>query len=189
MEKRKTELLSYVTIDEYERANKLKRKNQREVFLLIRGYLRFLLSTILKKDPQSIGIAYEPYGKPYLDGEYGYHFNVSHSKNRYLIGIRTSGLIGVDVECSRLVPSIHPMFFHSEEIAHLSKETKQNRVNHWLWIWTRKEAFGKAIGEGLSERTIKFSVLKDLIDFKGKKYALVTEHRPSFTQSVCVEME
>ncbi|MFC0562533.1 4'-phosphopantetheinyl transferase family protein [Halalkalibacter alkalisediminis] len=189
LEKRKSELFSYVTTVEHERAIKLKRKQQREVFLLIRGYLRFLLSNVLHREPQSICIAYGSYGKPYLDEEDSYHFNVSHSMDRYLIGIRASGLIGVDVECSRSLPSIHPMFFHPEEIAYLSRGTKHKRVERWLWVWTRKEAFGKAIGEGLSERTVSFSVLGDLVEFKGKNYALTTDQHPNFTQSICVEIE
>ncbi|MCR6098785.1 4'-phosphopantetheinyl transferase superfamily protein [Salipaludibacillus agaradhaerens] len=186
LERRKQELLSFITSDEQERARKIKRKQQRETFLLIRGYLRSVLSPLLNRAPQNIRLAYGTYGKPFINEECPYQFNVSHSKDRYLIGVRANGSIGVDVECYRTLNS-HPMFFHPEEIRYISKGSG-NKIDRWLWLWTRKEAFGKAIGEGLSERIVQRSIMEDVIAFEGKKYVLRTEEYASFTQSICIEL-
>ncbi|BAB05571.1 4'-phosphopantetheinyl transferase superfamily protein [Halalkalibacterium halodurans] len=184
---RKEELYSYLSSDERQRAERMKSSVYAERFKLIRGYLRFLLSTVLALPPNQIHFTYGKYGKPIVENN-DYFFNVSHAKDYFLIGLHETAVLGVDIECPRpFPPKVHPFFFHQDEINLLASVDPDQKMRLWLSLWTRKEALGKAVGEGLSSNIGKQSVLSDTIHYNGREYVLLTQHDPSYVKTICLE--
>lgn len=90
--------------------------------------------------------------KPYLKNVENLHFNLSHTKGAVLLGI-SSAPIGVDIELNR-DPAFDIMehYFHEDEVHYVtSVSSEQIRSNFFFNVWTRKEAFIKYTGNGLSD--------------------------------------
>lgn len=126
------------------------------------GALRQILGGYLDRGPKEIEIRTGPRGKPYLsDGEL--HFNLSHSGKLALIGVAQTEL-GVDVEKVRHLESLTPIaqrHFSNTEFAKLDQYEGDARELAFYRCWTRKEAYIKALGEGLSMALDSFEVSID----------------------------
>ena len=85
------------------------------------------------------------FGKPFINNS-GLFFNLSHSRNSFLIGINTIGRIGVDIEADMPddTDTIADFSFSENE-----RELFRRNPENFLKIWTQKEAFLKAAGTGL----------------------------------------
>jgi len=94
------------------------------------------------------------FGKPTLAGcAPGMHFNLSHSGSRGLIGISRGAEVGVDVELERPMPDaleLAASYFTPREMRTLQALPPGARDHAFLVGWTRKEAFLKALGLGIS---------------------------------------
>jgi 4'-phosphopantetheinyl transferase len=94
-------------------------------------------------------------------GETNLEFNLSHSGNIALCAVTRGTAIGVDVEHIR---DLHDMqglanrFFSAEEAAQLECEHEERRLASFFRCWTRKEAYVKAIGEGITCPLDSFAV-------------------------------
>jgi 4'-phosphopantetheinyl transferase len=94
-------------------------------------------------------------------GQGGLHFNLSDTDGLALVAVSAEGPLGVDVECARSSPRILEVaerFFSSREVAALSALEPAERPAAFYRIWTRKEAFIKALGTGLSRGLETFDV-------------------------------
>ena len=117
--------------------------------------LRRLLDAYLRVGPGNIQFRYGPRGKPELARDRsGTHprFNVSHSGDWALVGVGLSPL-GVDIESTRERPnaeSVARRFFSASENETLSQLPTTLRNEAFLRCWTRKEAYAKAVGEGVA---------------------------------------
>jgi 4'-phosphopantetheinyl transferase len=126
--------------------------------------LRHLLGQHLQIDPLDVTLSTTKYGKPYTQQLYGTHelmFNVTHSHECALIAITLDRLVGVDIEHFRNVSDIDNIakqFFAAGENAKLQMVPPEQKQTAFLKCWTRKEAFIKAIGEGLSHPLHQFEV-------------------------------
>ncbi len=141
--------------DEIARADRFVFAHLRRRYVVARGALRFLLGTYLDTGPESITFAYMERGKPVLDERHRSHlvFNVSHSQELALIAVSTGGDLGVDVEALRPMPDaadIAERFFSPVERAALRALPAASRDEAFFACWTRKEAYIKAIGDGLT---------------------------------------
>jgi 4'-phosphopantetheinyl transferase len=155
--------------DEQARAQHFKFETDRNRFITGRGLLRTILSSYVQVDPAQLRFTYSKRGKPTLEygpGHEPLHFNVAHSKNLILIAVTKACAVGVDVEW------IHPMndaediaarFFSPREAAKLMALTNEQRIPAFFNLWTRKEAWLKATGDGLSEmlKEVEASFLPD----------------------------
>jgi len=117
--------------------------------------LRTILSRYLGCAPGEVEFSYGHHGKPALvqEGKDSLHFNLSHSQEIVLYGITTGREIGVDIERIREdipVMQIAAHFFSSREYAALCALPAQARAAAFFACWTRKEAYAKAVGQGLS---------------------------------------
>ncbi len=125
-------------------------------FVISHAILRIILSIYVGVDPKIIQFSYGRYGKPFLaDGSNGkkINFNLSHSGDAALVGITCNNLIGVDIEkmCDDTdVDAIMEMFFPELEAVLLRKYDDYERNKLFFISWTCKEAFTKAMGEGLN---------------------------------------
>lgn len=152
--------------DERVRANRYRAEHARQEFITARGLTRWILGAHLNLEPKRVTFQYSAFGKPELAGsdDQQLQFNVSHSGGAILLAISGDGVVGVDLErVDRTIdwlPVASRFYSHNEnrELRSLPAD-KQKRA--FYAIWTRKEAFLKAKGSGLSERLAEFDVTVD----------------------------
>jgi 4'-phosphopantetheinyl transferase len=150
--------------DELERAARFRFDTDRNDFIVSRGTLRDLLGWYLGTAPSKLRFAYSEYGRPGLtaDSSVGeVEFNVSHSGGVALLAFADRRKIGIDVEKVRRdfgTAEIAERFFSTVERAALRELPQARRHEAFFRCWTRKEAFIKALGEGLSHPLDQFDV-------------------------------
>ena len=150
--------------DELERADRFYFARDRNHFIAGRASLRVVLARYLGLQPAELKFDYASNGKPSLaktmhDTEL--NFNMAHSANVALYGITLCGEIGVDLE--RIHPDvpieeIAGFFFSAGEVARLNSLPRDLQRQAFFACWTRKEAFIKAKGIGLSLPLDQFEV-------------------------------
>lgn len=151
---------SRLTDNERERADRFHFAEDRARFTLGRGALRILLMRYSATTEISLGL--NEYGKPHLiQPASSLQFNVAHSGDLVLLGFTRGRPIGVDIE--RLRPDfattdVAQRFFAPDEAAALAALPQPDRVAGFFNCWTRKEAYIKARGMGLSLPLHSFSV-------------------------------
>jgi 4'-phosphopantetheinyl transferase len=150
--------------DEQARADRFHFQRDRDRFIVARGLLRVVLARYLGTNPGQLRFCYSSYGKPSLvsrDGQDALSFNVSHSQELGLYAITRNRKIGVDLEYIRTdfaCEQIAKRFFSSRENATLRSLTPRLKHQAFFTCWTRKEAYIKARGEGLSLPLDQFDV-------------------------------
>jgi 4'-phosphopantetheinyl transferase len=150
--------------DEIARASRFHFEKDRIHFIQCRSALRGLLADYLAIPAAEICFEYLASGKPQLAAEQnpsGLQFNVSHSANMALIAVGSEHRLGVDIEKIRGdvdTTALAERFFSLRERAGLQALPEHLRVPGFFACWTRKEAFLKATGEGLSFPLEDFSV-------------------------------
>lgn len=132
-------------------------------FISARGILRNILSRYLDTDPARIRLAYEAKGKPYLldAGARNIQFNLSHSDDFVLYAIAPGNHVGIDLEVMRPVHDMEDVAKHSfspNEYAALQRMPDDEKLAAFFNCWTRKEAYIKALGHGLSMPLDSFDV-------------------------------
>jgi len=146
--------------DEQLRADRFHFERDRRRYIVGRGGLRAILSGYLKIDPHRLQFRYGPNGKPALLSS-ALQFNVSHSRGLALIAVTPQQAVGVDVEFMRPVldaDQLAERFFSARESAALRALPACERRAAFFACWTRKEAYIKAIGDGLSQPLDQFDV-------------------------------
>ncbi|MGB7292541.1 MAG: 4'-phosphopantetheinyl transferase superfamily protein [Thermodesulfobacteriota bacterium] len=151
-------------VKEMDRANRFHFEKDRRHFIAARGILRVILGRYLKLKPDSLKFIYTPHGKPKIPNELDQNylkFNLSHSHGHALYAITSGREIGIDIERVRAnlsVEKIAKRFFSPLEFKMLNALPPSERIEGFFNCWTRKEAYIKAIGEGLSIPLNQFDV-------------------------------
>ena len=162
-------LRSLLSDDELNRLDRLKIDNKKAEFLCSRSILRIILSRYLTKDPNDLSINYTLAGKPILPNT-ELQFNVSHSKDFLLCGISLTNRIGIDIQEIYPISSLDRIinnFFSPTEIQYLrSLPSREEYQEHFFAIWTAKEAYLKAVGEGIQGSFNQLSTIPDSTDLK-----------------------
>jgi 4'-phosphopantetheinyl transferase len=154
----------FLSPDERERADRFRFEIDRRRYSTARAVLRILLAGYLATSPEQLIFSYSEKGKPELSqptSTRGLSFNVSHSGAAALLGFSLRKQIGVDVEKIRSdfdTDAIAKRFFSAREQEQLFKEPAERRHEIFFRCWTLKEAFIKALGEGLSHPLHRFDV-------------------------------
>ena len=154
-------LRELLTPDEEARARRFHYDKDRNEFIVSRGTLRTLIGSYLSIAPKELSFRYSEYGQPKLEGDRSIEFNVSHSGGMLLLAFSLNRRIGVDVETIRRDFStleIAERFFSECERRSLRELPEELRHPAFFRCWTRKEAFIKALGEGLSHPLDQFDV-------------------------------
>jgi 4'-phosphopantetheinyl transferase len=118
--------------------------------------LRTLLGRYLDLEPNGLRFSYGSHGKPALAGECGggkVRFNLSHSHELALFAFTRGRVVGIDLERIRpdlVNEQIAERFFSPREIAMLRALPGSLEKEAFFTCWTRKEAYIKARGDGLS---------------------------------------
>jgi 4'-phosphopantetheinyl transferase len=146
---------------ELERAGRFHFEKHRRHFVVARGFLRSVLARYLETQPEALRFVYGAYGKPALASEHSLRFNLSHSNEVALLAVVLGAEIGVDVEYIRAdfaSEDIAQRFFSRVEVEAFNALPKEEQVAAFFRCWTRKEAYIKAIGKGLSQPLDAFDV-------------------------------
>jgi len=150
--------------DEQIRAEQFYFSLDREHFIVARGLLRVILGRYLDRDPRRLRFSYNPHGKPALVKEESgeeISFNLSHAHGLALYAIARGRNVGIDLEYLRsdlVHEQIAEHFFSPREVASLLALPPSLRMEAFFNCWTRKEAYIKARGEGLSLPLDQFTV-------------------------------
>lgn len=137
----------------------------RERFIVCRGLLRALVAEYIDAEADKLSFFYGPHGKPKLmgpDNSELLYFNMAHSHNLASIIISRDRKVGIDVEYVRYIDEMEQIvegFFNNREKAIFADTPDAGRQELFFRIWTRKEAYLKGVGEGLSRSLAAFSVL------------------------------
>jgi 4'-phosphopantetheinyl transferase len=147
------ELAASLPQAERERAYQFRNEAARTQFVVTRSALRSILSVYLDVSPLRIEFVHGPQGKPALANFPGLHFNVTHSADVALVAVTRIGEVGVDVE--RVRPFANDLgmaerYFSPGETTLLRSLIGPRRSEAFFHAWTRKEAYLKASGKGLS---------------------------------------
>lgn len=124
-----------------------------QCFIKSRAVLLAILSRRLGADSRSIDFSYMPQGKPFLEGQNDLHFNLSHSGHYMMLAIACFP-VGIDIEKISTTFSyqdVAKQVFSDEENELLSNAPLKSQNRKFYSLWTRKEAYLKAIGCGFSE--------------------------------------
>lgn len=116
-----------------------------------RDVLASLLARFLDRDPATVLLSRDRWGKPHLVGDPGVHFNLSRSRSQLVVAI-ASRPVGVDIEVVRRVPeraALTALHLAPGERREVLRADEHRRDERFLVAWTRKEACAKAIGAGL----------------------------------------
>lgn len=150
--------------DELERSNSFKFQEGRRRYIAARGCLRNILAYYLGLEASKLRFVYNSHGKPELAKGYGYKslaFNLSHSHELGLIAVAWDRQVGVDLEMIRSNverEQLAERFFSKREVSDLRSVPDEMRERAFFACWTRKEAFIKARGQGLSLPLDQFDV-------------------------------
>jgi len=130
-------------------------------YIVSQACLRLLLGTYLNIPPNAVELCEGAHGKPYLKQADGFQFNLSNSHGCVIYAFTLNCEIGIDTEYSPRTVEFHELatrFFTKSEANQLLKLKDGALRLAFFNVWTRKEAFIKAIGEGLSFPLKNFEV-------------------------------
>jgi 4'-phosphopantetheinyl transferase len=150
--------------EEFARAVRFHFERDKRRFVMSRVGLRMVLGWYLGLSPDQIRFHYGEYGKPSLGNEHKgglIQFNMAHSSELAICAFVRNISVGVDIEKIRTLPDadqIAERFFSAAEYSDYQTVFDAQKSLAFFNCWTRKEAFIKAIGEGLSYPLHKFEV-------------------------------
>lgn len=130
-------------------------------YLIRHAALRQLIGSYLNIEPNSIKFDTQGNDKPILKTPQTLKFNLSHSGDMILIAISPNLEVGIDVEMNKPLPdfaNIVKSYFSKNEIDKLFNLSETDQLEGFYNCWTRKEAYIKATGQGLSTPLDQFSV-------------------------------
>jgi len=152
---------SLLSDEEKARAARFYQEQHRRKYTLAHGVLRTLLGSYLGASPAAIQFRFGHARKPFLAGNATLQFNLSDSGDLALIGFAHACDLGVDVEFMKRMTdmeSIARRFFSPEECSELLSLDLAERTDAFFRCWTRKEAYLKALGDGLAAPLDGFQV-------------------------------
>ena len=157
-------LEAHLSADEAQRANRFRRESDRARYIVAHGALRELLASYTKQTPHDISFGTTGNGKPFLvdeRGEQPFQFSLSHSGEWAVVGLALSADLGIDIE--QIDPNVKTdaiaeRFFSQSEFEALRNVPPGQRTIAFFSTWTRKEAYVKARGVGITDRLSRFSV-------------------------------
>jgi 4'-phosphopantetheinyl transferase len=149
-------LYAVISDEERSRAGRFRFDVHRDRFVAGRGIQRRLLARYLDANPAALRYRLAHHGKPSLDAPWDaadLRFNVSNAEDGLLIAVTVGRELGVDLEAVRTLDDrdqVARRFFSAPEVEVYDAVDEALRDAAFFTCWTRKEAYIKALGEGLS---------------------------------------
>ena len=157
-------LTSLLSAQELDRADRFTLDQGRSRFIVARATLRRMLGQRLRVRPENIELVYGSRGKPALAPSLAYsglRFNVSHHGEFAVYAFALDREVGIDVEAIRNIPDADEVacfIFSQHEYEMYDALDAPDKARGFFNCWTRKEAFIKALGAGLSFPLDSFEV-------------------------------
>jgi len=155
---------AWLSEEEHQRASRFRFQAHQIQFIAAHGCLREILARYLNINPKELQFIASSQGKPSLADDFrstGLTFNLSHSNEWGLVAVAYQRAVGIDIEFIRdglADEQITRRFFSEHEVADLLSLPIELRRLAFFNCWTRKEAYIKARGEGLSMPLNAFDV-------------------------------
>lgn len=152
---------STLSAEETQRASRFRFDSDKHRFIASHTSLRNILARYLHCEPGQITFQKNNYGKPFILSDLNLEFNLSHSDDYALIAVTRGCKVGIDVERVRedmALESIASHNFSPGEVSELMALSPEQRISGFFNCWTRKEAYIKAQGLGLSLSLDSFDV-------------------------------
>ncbi len=141
-----------MTQAEWRKIQKIKHEQNRHTTLLGRAALRRLLANRLNCEPLALTLRRTSTGKPELEGQSGWCFNVSHSGDCVVVALSQAGAVGVDVERVQRRESLMPLarrVMHANEFERFNALSGPEQSMFFFQTWVLKEAYAKFDGRGI----------------------------------------
>ena len=123
-------------------------------FVVSHGCLRHILALYADEEPGELEFVISEFGKPHLRrGKGGVRFNMAHSEDVALVAVSGGSEVGVDIESLRKMDDlilVAERCFSPRELSLLRACRGSEEIDLFYTLWTRKEAYIKARGEGMS---------------------------------------
>jgi 4'-phosphopantetheinyl transferase len=157
-----TRLSGCLDAEEEVRAARFHLERDRRRFLAARGVLRHILAGYIDSDPREVSLAYGAQGKPFLARHPDLQFNLSHTQDVLVVGVTRGRRVGIDVERTipgSIVEEVRETVSSEPERVRLDRLDRAARRVQFSQLWTRKEAYIKADGRGMSLDLKRIDVL------------------------------
>jgi 4'-phosphopantetheinyl transferase len=157
-------MTSILSNEELDRADRFHFEADRALYVLTRASLRVIVGRYLGVSPSLLRFSFNDYGKPHLDGslsDRAMQFNVSHSGSSAVLAFARGRDIGVDLEVMRTDLAqldLAKRVFSESELQYLQSRRLSDQASCFFGIWTRKEAYLKGLGRGLTVSPKTFTV-------------------------------
>lgn len=157
-------LEAVLSVEERARADRFRTEELRNRYCVAHGALRHLLARKLNRSPADLSFERGSAGKPLISSRQSSappHFNLSHSEDMALIAISADRPVGIDIERYRKgidVKMLAKQYFAPGEARQILSLPDAEQVQAFLVWWTRKEAYLKATGSGLSTPLDSFEI-------------------------------
>lgn len=179
---------NFLSDKEKKEANEITRPTIKEAFIRNKYLMRIVLSKYIKKRPEEIVVFRNKYGKPFINSDIS--FNVSHSKNAFVIALQRQAALGIDIEY------ICPKAEEAGMLSQIATDAEQKtytaftldtRSRFFHRLWSRKEACIKAVGKGFSMDPKLISVWPDnaLRQVIVENYCLLLQELQLYAGYVC----
>jgi phosphopantetheine--protein transferase-like protein len=157
---------SFLSGQEITKSHRFRFSDDRKSYIVVHGFLRWMLGRHLGIPPEAIEFTCGLYGKPSVSGYFRkMFFNLSHSSGVSVFAFDPDYEIGVDVERINeefeYEPIVKQFFTQNEGQYILDSGVVSNK--RFYEIWTRKEAYLKAVGAGIT-KGLDVEVLKEKIN-------------------------
>ncbi|WP_165766623.1 4'-phosphopantetheinyl transferase family protein [Flavobacterium hercynium] len=179
----KSDLYLFLNSIEIKKVKRFYKEIDRNRFIIHRSVLKVILGAYTKLKVKNILLDYDFNKKPYLVSHPWLHFNISHSENFAAIAISRKK-VGIDIEhlsedfkFSDLLPDVF------EDDQRLIIQNATDKKNAFYTLWTRKEAFVKALGKGIDkdfkcipctdgQHTVDFKLIKNTQNWQVRSFDL-----------------
>jgi 4'-phosphopantetheinyl transferase len=180
---------SFLSADEMARARRFHFDRDRMRYSIARGLLRALIGRYLSCHPASLSFRYNSCGKPYLRcPRTNLSFNVSHSQGMALYAFAGAGELGIDVawrDPKVRGEEIASRFFTSNECLFIERASSSGILDPFFYLWSRKEAYIKAVSKGLSVPLNEFDIATSSSVGGFQIYSFVP--KPDFSAALAVQ--
>ena len=149
-------------------------ERDRDRFIARRVFARSVLSSYLECEPAELCFAFGANGKPELAAtSSALHFNLTHTGDFVALAVSQECELGIDVEelersTEIEIDDLAADYFSNGERKLLESCSSDQRRRTFLQIWTRKEAYIKALGCGLSRPLTSFDASAGIITEDGQ---------------------
>jgi 4'-phosphopantetheinyl transferase len=148
----RSNLLACLSEAEQQKSETFKLLDMRRRYIAVRALVRKTLAPYLAVEPVQVQFLVGEHGKPHLAGN-ELHFNISHTADELLIAVSNMQDIGVDIELIKPrtnLDAVAERCFSAAEYAVWQALDKDQQPQAFYRLWTKKEAFVKAVGRGIA---------------------------------------